>query len=119
MRSQRVLLGQMVVDKEPPIDLFVDLPFATVAQKSAALKERLAFLLDTRFQPAPPESLHLTVEQVAGLLHCRCRTVLRMIERGNLHPIEENGEMYFERSEIERLRHLPISPIFSRLIPRS
>jgi hypothetical protein len=52
----------MAIDKEPPVDLFVDLPFATVAQKSAVLKERLAFLLDTRFQPAPPQSLHLTVE---------------------------------------------------------
>lgn len=76
-------------------------------------------LLDTRFRAAPPEFERLTLEQVAEALHCRGRTVLRMIERGTLHPVEESGEMFFEHSEVERVRNLPISPILLRLIPRT
>jgi hypothetical protein len=59
----------------------------------------------------------LTVEQVAAMLHCRCRTVLWMIRQGQLHPTEENGEIYFDRSEIERVRHVPISSVISWLLP--
>lgn len=55
MRQQRVLLGELMIDREPPIQLHVELPSDEAAKKVAALKERLVFLLDTRFRPANPE----------------------------------------------------------------
>ncbi len=118
MRTQRVLLGQLVIDREPSIDLYAELPSAEARKKSAALKDRLAYLLDTRFRPAEPEpapKLKLTVEDVAGALHCRCRTVLRMTKRGELHPVsDEDGELYFDPAEVESVKHVPISPTLSR-----
>lgn len=121
MRTQRVLLGAMVIDREPPIELYTNLRASEVAKKSAMLKDRLAYLLDTRFLPADPEphpKPGLTVEEVADLLHCRCRTVLRMIKRGDLQPSSnEDGEVYFDRKEVESIKHVPASPILFRLIP--
>ncbi len=123
MHTQRVLLGEVVIGREPPIELFVDLPRDEAGKKAAALKDRLAFLLDTRFRPANPEPLSkrgLAVEEVAVLLHCHCRTVLRLIRRGKLHPIsDEDGGLYFDRKEVESVKAVPINPLLPRLIPRS
>ena len=119
MRRLRVLLGQMTIDREPPIDLTVELPADTVVKQSARLKDRLVYLLDTRFRPSPPELMRLTVEQVAQKLGCRSLTVERMIRQGKLAPIEENGEFYFDRQQVEAIRETPISAVISRLIPRN
>jgi len=122
MRTQRVLLGELVIDREPPIELRAELSCADAGEKAAVLKDRLAFLLDTRFRPAAPEPVArpgLTVEDVAASLHCRCRTVLQMIRRGKLHPIsDEDGELYFDREEVAKIAHIPISPKLSRIVPR-
>jgi hypothetical protein len=118
MRQQKVWLGQLAIDREPRIDLHVMLPIDGLSKKTAILKDRLAYLLDTRFHPSPPEPERLTVEQVAETLNCRCGTVLRVIRRGKLHPIEENGEFYIDREEIGAIRYIPISDTLSRLIPR-
>ena len=119
MATQKVLLGELVIDNEPPIELRADLPFGEVGKRTAVLKDRLAYLLDTRFRPADPEPPKtLTVEDVADLLHCRCRTVLRMIRHGDLHSIVgDDGELYFDRAEVEGIRHVPLATILSRLIP--
>ena len=118
MRQQRVLLGHLVLDREPPIDLHVELPVDAVVKKSAWLKHRLAFLLDARFRPSAPEPTRLTVEQVAVMLNCRCRTVQGMIERGQLHPVEINGNLYIARAEVEGIHHFSITDKLARLIPR-
>ena len=120
MDTQKVLLGELVIDNEPPIELRADLPSGEVRKRTAALKDRLAYLLDTRFRPADPEPPRiLTVEDVADLLHCRCRTVLRMIRRGDLHPRNgEDGELYFDRAEVERVQYLPLGGKLTRLITR-
>jgi len=121
MRTQRVLLGQLVIDKELPIDLFAEVPFAKAGKNVAVLKDRLAYLLDARFRPSdplPPNNHGLTVEDVAGLLHCRCLAVVRMIRRGDLHPVsDEDGELYFDPEEIASVRRVPINPKLSLLIP--
>jgi hypothetical protein len=123
MRIQRVLLGELVIDGESPIELRAELPSAEVREKAAVLKDRLAYLLDTRFRPADPEPfpLHdLTVEDVAGLLHCSCRIVLQMVKRGKLHPFsDENGEPYFQREEVALVAHLPLGHGLSRIVPRN
>ncbi len=121
MRKQRVLLGELRIEREAPIELFAALPCAEARQRAAALKDKLAFLLDTRFWPAnpePPEIPGLTVIEVATLLHCRCVTVLRMIQRGQLHPGENDDDLIFDPAEVARLKHVPISREVSRLIPR-
>src|SRR5262249_6750687 len=110
--------GQLVLDSEYPIDLHVELPVAEAVKRSAELKDHLAFLLDTRFHPSPPQPSHLTIRQVALMLGCRCRTILRMVERGQLRAVEENGELYFERDEIESIRFVPINQQISKLVPR-
>jgi len=108
MLRQWVVLGELVIDKDAPIELHVELPAADARAKSAALKDRLAFLLDTRFRPAGPMSLEearLSVVEVAKLLRCRCVGVKKMIGRGRLHPIsDEDGELYFDRAEVESVR---------------
>src|ERR1700722_1477139 len=113
MRKQRVLLGELTIDKEPPIELHVDLPYPEAREKSAVLKDRLVFLLDARFRPACPEPASrygLTVEDVADLLRCRCLTVLEMIKHGNLHPFsDEDGELHFDPAEIAGITHIRIS----------
>ncbi len=121
MRTQRVLLGQLIIDTELPIDLFAEVPSGEASEKVASLKDRLAFLLDARFHPSdplPPPHLGSTVEDVAELLHCRCRTVLRMVKQGQLHPFsDEDGELYFDREEVAKIAHVPLSPTLSRLVP--
>jgi hypothetical protein len=121
MRTQRVLLGELVVDREMPIELRAELPLAEVSEKAAVLKGRLVYLLDTRFRPSDPElpsRYGLTVEDVAESLHCRCRTVLRMIKSGQLHPLnDDDGEFYFDPAEIAGITHVPINPSLSRLVP--
>jgi hypothetical protein len=107
MDKQRILLGELVIDKDSPIELHVELPAAEARPRSAALKDRLAFLLDTRFRPASPVSLEkpLSVVQVAELLRCRCLGVLRMIKQGKLHPVsDEDGELLFDPVEVANVR---------------
>ena len=124
---QRVLLGEMVIDREPPIELHVELPYAETHKKSAALKDRLAYLLDTRFRPADPnpepepcQSHTLTVAGVADLLRCHCQTVLRMMRRGRLHPVsDEHGELQFDPAEIESVRYISPGSVISRFISRN
>ena len=120
MRTQQVILGEIVIDKEP-IELRAELPFSEVGKKTAVLKDRLAYLLDSRFRPAnpePPNAPGLTVEEAADSLHCRCRTVLGMIKRGELHPIsDEDGELYLDRAEVESIRHVRLSRTPSRIVP--
>jgi hypothetical protein len=121
MRTRRVSLGELVIDKEPPIELRAELPSVEAGKKAAVLKDRLAYLLDTRFRPAdpePPETPGLTVEEVAESLHCRFRTVSQMIRRGKLHPVTDAGELYFDPSEVASVTHVPINSGLSRLVPR-
>ena len=99
MRKQRVLLGALTIDNEPPIELQVELVFSEVRRKSAVLKDRLVYLLDTRFRPAMPEprqSANFTIADVTDLFQCHRVTVLRMIRRGQLHPVGDGDEMYFD-----------------------
>jgi excisionase family DNA binding protein len=123
MRTRRVLLGELVIGSEPAIELRAELPCREASKKAAVLKDRLAYLLDTRFRPAepePPETPGLTVEEVAESLHCRCRTVLQMIRRGKLHPVsDEDGELYFDPAEVANVTHVPINSGLSRLVPRN
>jgi len=124
MPSQKVLLGELVIDREPPIELYAELPTADTRKKCAALKDRLAFLLDTRFRPSGPEEGFLpgmTVEEVAETLHCRCMMVLRMVKRGQLHPVGESddNEPYFDPAEVANIKPVPLGRILSRLIPRN
>src|SRR5579871_2509460 len=99
MRKKRVLLGQLVIDRELPIDLYAQGPSTEADKTVAVLKDRLAYLLAARFHPSDPESSKasgLTIEDVAGLLEFRCQTVLRMTRRNDLHPVTaEDGELYF------------------------
>jgi hypothetical protein len=124
MRKQRVRLGQMVIAGEAPIDLFADLPCDSLQTKVAALKDRLAYILDTRFRPVDPGLSGLpglTVEQVAEKLNCRCVMVLRMVKRGQLHPFVEgdDSEPYFDPVEVAGIKAVPPGTILSRLIPRN
>ena len=123
MRSQRVLLGELIIDKEPPIELYAELPSADAHKKCAALKDRLAYLLDTRFRPSAPTASPfpgMTVEEVAQELRCPCLTVLRLVRRGKLHPIHQNddSEPYFDREEVADIKAARFA-ILSRLVPRN
>jgi hypothetical protein len=110
MDKQSVLIGEVILDQEPRIALYAETEIPLSPEGIAVLKDKLANLLDTRFRPPGPlPRFGLTVEDVAALLHCRCRTVLRMIKQGQLHPIsDEDGELYFDREEVAKIAHIPL-----------
>lgn len=121
MRIQRVLLGVISIDRLPAIELFADLAESEIREQSAVMKDRLAYLLDTRFQPSEPilsQNPGLTVEDVANELHCRCRTVLQMVKRGDLHPLMVDNEPYFDPKEIRSVRYVPFGGKVVKLIRR-
>lgn len=122
MHTRQVLLGELIIDDESRIEVQASIRSAEVARKVAVLKDRLAYLLDTRFRPAVPEpekSSRLTVEEVAESLHCHCRTVLQLIRQGELHPIGEDGELYFDPDDVAKVTQVQINPKLSRLVPRT
>jgi hypothetical protein len=120
MDKQAVLIGEIILNLEPRITLYAETVIPLSPEGIAALKDKLVNLLDTRFHPSEPVSpaqrarpapdgRSLTVEDAAALLHCRCRTVLKMVKRGELHPTsDEDGELYFNPEEIASVAHLPI-----------
>lgn len=122
MDKQAVLIGEIILSQEPRITLYAESPIPVSREGIAILKDKLVNLLDTRFRPAQPEPLPfpgLTVEEVAGLLRCRCLTVLKMVRQGKLFPIStEDGEMYFSREEVAKIAHIPIGQGLSRIVPR-
>jgi excisionase family DNA binding protein len=103
MSKQRVLIGEIVLDGEP-VSLRVEAAEQVSRARSAILKYKLAFLLDSRFRPAPPEpSNEKTIDEVTALWGCHRVTVLRRLESGELHPIDQGGDVRFDRAEVERL----------------
>jgi hypothetical protein len=121
MGKQAVLIGEIILDQKPRVTLYAETQIPVSPEGIAVLKDKLVYLLDTRFEPAEPEPLRLglTVEDVAGLLHCRCLTVLKVVKQGKVFPISiEDGEMYFNREEIAKIAHIPLSPNVSRIVLR-
>ena len=118
MRTQSVVIGEIVID-DRSVTLRAEVPASTSREWVALLKYKLAYLLDTRFRPATSPRERLSLEEVAERLHCRCRTVLRMIRRGDLHPVTgDDGELYFDPVEVDIITRVPLGDIVTRLIPR-
>jgi hypothetical protein len=117
MRQQMVIIGELVINREPLLNFEWN---CLRAKQTRRLPHSNTGSLDTRFLAGDPEKRKhpgLTVEEVARLLHCRCRSVLRMIRRGDLHPFTgEDGELYFDRVEVEIITHVPLNDILSRRI---
>ena len=103
MSKQQVLIGEILLDGEP-LSLRVEVGEPVSRARSAILKYKLAYLLDTRFRPAAPEpSKEMGLDEVMALWGCHRVTVLRRLERGELHPIDKGGDLRFDRAEVERL----------------
>jgi hypothetical protein len=107
METQSVVIGEIVLDPtSAPLRVETSEPLSTA--RIALLKYKLAFLLDSRFRPAAPEpSDEMTLDEVLALWKCRRVTVLRRMKAGELHAIERDGQMRFDRTEIERLVRAP------------
>jgi hypothetical protein len=104
MDKQFVSIGEIVIDTASA-PLIVQAARPIPAAAIAMLKYQLAYLLDTRFKPAPPEPAgEMTAEEVRALWGCHHVTILRRIRAGALHPIEHNGNLFFRREEVERLK---------------
>ncbi len=97
-----MLIGEIVIDDEPPITLHAQLASDETREKSAVLKDKLAYLLGTRFRPAKPApaGLYMSIEEVVETWHCYRATVLRMINEEQLHPLTIDGEVRFNRTEV-------------------
>jgi hypothetical protein len=103
MDERDVILGEIILDRES-IVLHAEMVGPMIPARIALLKYKLAFILDTRFKPAPPpESQEMTVEELTARWKCPTTIILRRIQAGELHPIERGGEMRFDRDEVERL----------------
>ena len=113
MRTQRICLGELVFDGEPPIWLHADLPILRISENSAALQQSLRELLGHHFRPADRHSskdVKLTVADVADWLGCTSFKVQQMVKLSRLHPVsDEDGERYFEAAEVRRIKCIPIS----------
>lgn len=107
MDKQSVVIGEIVIDADTPVTLRAEVPEDTSRTRIALLKYKLAYLLDTRFRPAAPEpGAQMTIDEVTTLWHCRRATVLRRMKAGELHPVsDEDGELRFDRAEVEKLTH--------------
>ena len=104
MDTQSVLIGQIVLGNEPRISLYAETPVPLSREGIATLKDKLATILDSRFRASdPPCREEMSIAEVAARWHCRAATVLRRIRTGELHPIERNNDVFFRRSEVERL----------------
>lgn len=51
----------------------------------------------------------LTIDDVIALWHCHRVTVLRLMKRGLLHPIQVGGEPCFQRAEVMKLKNRRIA----------
>jgi hypothetical protein len=112
MGKQAVLIGEIILNHEPRITLYAETAIPISPEGIAILKDKLVNLLDTRFHPSEPKPPRpgLTVEDVAGLLHCHSNAVLRMVTEGKLHPFNDDrdGKLYFNPEEVAIIAHLPI-----------
>jgi len=103
MDERNVVLGEIVLDRES-IVLHAEMAGPMIPARIALIKYKLAFILDTRFKPAPPpESKEMTIDELTVRWKCHSTIILRRIEAGELHPIERDGEMLFDREEVDRL----------------
>ncbi len=104
MDTQSVVIGEIVLDSQC-ITLRAEVAGKLSSARIALLKYKLAFLLDTRFRPAPPKpTAEMTLDEVVALWHCHRSTVLRRVESGELYPVtDEDGELRFDRAEVEKL----------------
>ena len=114
VRRQFVLLGTVHPKSEFALPVYAKCLTETEKQAAISLKAKLALLLDKQFRPAEisksrlPSSL-MHVDEVLVLWACHRITVLRLIKRGQLHPIEVDDEMFFERSEVVGLANRKIA----------
>ena len=109
------LLGTLELQNEPPILLCAYSQKNKDARHEASLRRRLLDLLDGPFHPlstAMEESTRcrlISVDELLALWGCHRITVLRLIKRGQLHPIGPPDEMYFDRAEVDGIRNRRIA----------
>jgi excisionase family DNA binding protein len=51
----------------------------------------------------------ITIDEVTELWRCHRITVLRLIKRGQLHPVEVDGDLRFDCDEVLRLKNRKIA----------
>jgi len=67
-------------------------------------------------KPPPPKAATdpsiMTVNETTALLHCHRVTLLRLMERGQLHARKNGGGISFERAEVSALanRNIAVYP---------
>ena len=108
MDRQSVLIGEIVIDQEPRIALYAQTDIPISREGIAVLKDKLAYLLDSRFRPAEPPAprREMTISEVIETWHCYRSTVLRFVREGLLHPTQVNGDLRFDRLEVLSLEKL-------------
>jgi hypothetical protein len=121
--TRPVCIGELIVDGQTSIGLLAELPGSEVCEKAALLQESLAQLLGSRFRPANPASFpkpKFTLSDVADWLDCSAASVQRMVELRRLHPVsDEDGELYFDRAEIQSLKRISINQKVAKIISRN
>jgi len=103
MNERNVVLGEIVLNGES-IALRAEIAGPIIPARVELIKYKLAYLLDTRFKPAPPpERKEMTIDELTARWKCHRVTILRRIQMGDLHPIGRGRAMRFDREEIDRL----------------
>ena len=116
-----MLVGELVIGNEPPIRLYAQSEIPISPADIAIVKDQLAFLLAERFRPSalPARNHKMTIDEVTALSQRHRVTVLRLMRSGELHPLENRGDVRFDRAEVERLANLFPSPSGPKSTPGS
>jgi hypothetical protein len=82
-------------------------------QSILLLKLKLKRLLKDQFvYDEEYDSPLISLDGLTSLWNCHRITVLRLMRRGHLHPVDVDGEMFFDRSEVTSLttRNIAVYP---------
>lgn len=105
MDKRSVLIGEIVLGSEPRIALYAENPVPLSNAGVAVLKDKLAFILDTRFRPSNPipTDQYIRMAEVIKNWRCSPAKIAELVRCERLHPIVMNDEAFFNPDEIARV----------------
>jgi hypothetical protein len=114
--KQLLFVGSVSIGGGSAIPLYADVSKVCDNRVTTTLSHKLGALMGTRFTPDEIEKPALLrpdgligIDEVLTQWGCHYVTVLRVMKRGLLHQIDFEGEICFDRDEVNRLRNRRIA----------
>ena len=103
MEKQSVLIGEIVLENEPRIALYAQTPIPLSNTGVVVLKDKLAFLLDSRFHASDPSRPYMSIAEIQEKWNCPPAKIAHLVRCDRLHPLVMNDEAYFDPAEVARV----------------